>query len=691
MPRIRQFNNTQTINPQPLEQAAYRVERTGMLAGEAVRQGFDQAARATGEVENAVAQSETSDLSNKIAQLDLDTTQKYEDAKQNGDPNDPQFASKFVANNIDPALEKLGEGLTTPQAQRMFQEASLQMRKEYIKRGIADQASFAGAASITNFKQTVTSLANSATNDPTSTDHAANLLETLSQHLPAEHRQTLVNAGQDVIYGSGAKSYLDAAIKNPNATDATLDAAWAHVSDPKNGFVDHVNPDTYAALQKQYEGAKETLGAARSQMADQNWTDLMARIKTNGGNDVEGSAQALINSYQGRNAAETQVWRAQHQKALDETVAYGQATAGVPTMAESDVVKTLNDLQDQIAKAAPGDLGKLQAKQSAIMSAMKQRDQEFRADQASYVLNNSSVVQARYQAYAQNPNAQTFAQYAQTSAAEQKRLYPDVMPRLVTRDMEQSVSSELAAITQTPDGAARIGDLLDRWSSVAGGYWGQISSELTHDRVLNPAQSVAASMWSNPANRGAAQIILRASVTPDKELQTLGGADVTAVKAQKAAADALSDFRVAMSVQANGADLYSNYANTLAKTLQYVGSTDNAADFAKKMVLDEYQFSGRLMMPASVDKSSVVAGTRSVQNDIGNHHLVIPPSLSGTGPADQRAEYVRDIQQSGYWIMSGDNKSAMLMTERGEPVYETIKGQTRPVSLDWATLSKLGQ
>jgi hypothetical protein len=66
------------------------------------------------------------------------------------------------------------------------------------------------------------------------------------------------------VYESGGKGYLQAAIKNPNATLQTLDAAWEHVADKKNGFVDNMDPDAYAALKSQYETARMNLNAVNS-------------------------------------------------------------------------------------------------------------------------------------------------------------------------------------------------------------------------------------------------------------------------------------------------------------------------------------------------------------------------------------------------------------------------------------------
>lgn len=688
MARIREYNNTQDIDPRSLEQSAYRVERTGMIAGQAWQHGFQGLAQGTSEVEKAVAQSETSDLSKKLSDLDLNLTQQYEDARQKGDPLNPEFANNFVSNNVDAKLQSIGDGLMTKQGQQMFQEASARMRESYMKRGIADQATFAGDAAVANYKNSVTNYSNLVTNDPTIMDHAAGMIKTLTATLPAEHRDEYQNAGLEAVYGAGAKSYLDAAIKNPNANEASLDAAWSHVSDPKNGFVGNVNPDTYSALEKQYLTAKETLGATQAEIASQNLPDLLQRIKANGGNDTDSEAQNIIDGYKGRTPAETQEWQARATKALGEAKAFGTASASVMQMPEPQALAAINKSQLDIDNAGPGDLGAKQQAQQAMIAAIQQRDKAFRSDPTGYVIGNSPVVNQRYQDFAQNPTPQSFQAYAQSSMAEQRRLYPDFQPKIVTSQMEQQVSGLLAGVPNTPEGATQAASTINSLATTMGPYWSQASQELFHDKVLNETQFVAANMWSNPKSVGLAQDLLRASATPAKDLEGTSG--ISEAKAQKAARDALAPLAATLGDAANGSQLMSAYTNSLAKLAQYKGTTDGVAAMANKMIMGEYQFIGSLRMPLTVNAGNVVAGTKVVMGDIPNHNISVPTSYSGTGPADQKAEYIRSVQEYGHWATNSQGDAALLYDEQGTPVYETIKGSVRQVAVPFTDLDKIG-
>jgi hypothetical protein len=688
MGRIREYNNTQTINPSPLDQAAYRVEKTGMIQGAAMRETGAAGARVINRFEDSIAQGETSDLAKKMSDLDLQTTQAYEDEKQKGDMSDPDFASKFVEKHLQPNLDKLGEDLLTPEAQKMYQQASLKLTSEYTKRAISDQATFAGNKAITDYKSQITTYSNLSTNDPTTTDHNAEMIRIAAKALPAEHRDALTKAALAANYESGGKGYLQAAIKNPNATLQTLDAAWEHVADKKNGFVDNMDPDAYAALKSQYETARMNLNAVNSAKADINFGDILKQVSGNGGNDVNGAGQALIDSYQGKTAAETQLWKAEHQKQYDEAMSFGKATVGVATMPEPELIDKITSTQAAIDKAAPGDIGKLTAQRDAMMASYKQRSQEFAKDQAAYVLQNSPVVASRYQDYLQKQTPESFANFAQASIAEQQRLYPGVTPALVTVDMAATIGNAVSSVPATPEGATQLGSVLRKYSKDAGQYWPQIAQELYHDKVLNPNQFVAASMWGKPDALGLAQDLLRASVMKPEDFSKT--TTITEGQGDKFAKAALAPLALTLHDAANGGQLMSAYEGALATLIRAKGDKNAGAAIAAKMIMGEYQFRGTLRMPTNVDASAVVSGTKSVQADLGNHKIIVPPSYSGLGPHDQHALYIRAVQENGHWSTSGDGKTALLYDEQGTPVYETMHGHRAQVALDWKTLQKLG-
>jgi hypothetical protein len=254
--------------------------------------------------------------------------------------------------------------------------------------------------------------------------------------------------------------------------------------------------------------------------------------------------------------------------------------------------------------------------------------------------------------------------------------------------MEQRLGNKLSAITQTPEGATQAGQLLIQYQNMSGSYWTQVSHELFRDKVLTPSQYVAAQMFTKPDAIGLAQDLLRASTAKPGELVAQSG--ISDAKAQKAAAAALAPLRATLGDAANGNELMSAYQNSLVTLIQAKGDINSAGALAAKMVMGEYQFAGSLRMPTDVNAAQVVTGTKSVLADIPNHKLVIPPSYSGTGPADQKAEYTRSIQEYGHWSTNSSGDGALLYDEQGTPVYEMINGQQRQVSLKFTDLQAIG-
>lgn len=687
MARIPVYNNTQRIDPGPFAQAAYRIGRSASATGSAIKGAFDAAGNAVNNYEDHQAQQEQSDLSAKFSDLDMKLTEKYEKAKQSGDVSKPTFAEDFVSNNIEPELDALGADLSTEKGQQMYQQASQKMRAEYFKRGVADQVTASGVDAVSNFKGMVKSYANIVTTDPTLTEHAASMIDTLAPNLPQEHRGALTQAAKASVYAASADAWVSALAKNPNATPEMVDHVRKYLDDPKNGYVDNTDPESFEAAHKRLDTIQDTLGAVQSHIAEQAWPDLMARVKSIGV-DVDHSAQALIDNYQGTNAKETAVWKAAHQRDLDATLEYGKTTSYVTSAPRQDVLSQIGDNSAAISAAKPDDLRPLQAKQAALVAALKQRDQAFSNDPTGYVISTSAAVSARYQAFAQKPSAATFDQFVTASVAEQKRLYPDVVPRIVTNDMEQHIGQELAGIANDKEGATQVGASLASYQQVMGPHWDQAVGELYHDKVLNKAQYVAASMFAKPQATGLAQDLLRASVLTPEELTRTG--DVTSDKANKAAHDALAPLAATLVDAANGRQLLDAYQSSLAKLIQYKGDANAAPQIAAKMILGEYQFKGTMRMPTNVDAGKVVAGAKSVLGDIGNHKLVVPPSFSGTGPVDQRAEYIQNVQDYGHWSTSQSGDTAVLYDQQGTPVYETVNNQRRQVALKWSDLEKLG-
>jgi hypothetical protein len=272
MPQIRQYQNTQQIDDQPLGQAAYRIERGAYHIGNIVRQAGDEAASATNEIEQHQAQGETSDLSKKVADTDLAIGQAYEKAKQTSDVSDPNFASSFMQ-TMQPALDKLGDGLQTKQGMAMAREASSRIQTEYGHKALADSAMEAGDKAHANFDSATSSLAASASLDPTSTPEKLAMVDTIAPQINgAEHQAEYIRAAKERIALAGGNAVIDQAMQK--GTTKASAAARAMVLDPNGAYVKNGPAGAADAWQsKLNEWDRQLPHVQRAAIAEQNAAD----------------------------------------------------------------------------------------------------------------------------------------------------------------------------------------------------------------------------------------------------------------------------------------------------------------------------------------------------------------------------------------------------------------------------------
>lgn len=100
-----------------------------------------------------------------------DLTQKWnqiiEDPKT--DPNDPTLATKFLKDQVEPAMQQLGKGVSNEGAQRYAQSRIDEIRNHFVTKTGADMSTLAGVAVSTNLDKVGNIYAGTAFNDPSTT------------------------------------------------------------------------------------------------------------------------------------------------------------------------------------------------------------------------------------------------------------------------------------------------------------------------------------------------------------------------------------------------------------------------------------------------------------------------------------------------------------------------------------------
>lgn len=676
------------------EGAAYNA------AGQAIGGGVTSLGTA---IDDHTALTETSDLTNGFATIEMKTAQDLQQSKTTMDPHDTEAASKFLQAHED-AVNALGEKLTSQKGKEMFNRMAADYKVNTFNKVLGYQSEAAADSVITNFKSGFDTRANLAEQDPTSVAASIAALQAAAPGLPAEHRDSILKEGIAQVANSGAEGVLDKLLQNHNATPADVETARAYLNDPKNLFINNMSPGQFDSINKRLDTIKNTQGNVQSVIAAQTLEAGYKQIAQSGV-DPGGQFQAIITQYQGKTEAETAEFKARAQRDLNAAIATGQATVTVKTMPDADIKADLIDLKNKVDSAAPEDSQKLQDQYKAVVEAKKARDEAFAKDPADWLNNNNDVVKVRYANFANNPSKQNFQQYAAATIAEQKRLYPNSTPRIVSNEMADTIQGAVGKITNDPQGASAAANTLSSYAKTAGSYWPQMSQELYHRKVLNPDQFVAASLYGKPNGTGLAEEILRTSVIPNKELlaKNVGNVNVTEEKARAAANLAFAPLAKTLVDDRAPDSIVNAYETSLTNVLLNRGNVSDAAGLASKMINDEYDFKGTYRVPksAGANVDDVDAGLKSALGSaqtqahagtgIADADLIVPKSYSGLGPDDQKRAYVANIQRQGHWVTNSSETGAVLYDEQGSPVWQKGKGgQPQMVGMSWKDAAASG-
>jgi hypothetical protein len=214
MAQIREYNNQQVIQQDPLQTAARRQEVLGIEAGGEIQSGANALAEGVKRTEEHIAQTETSKVAADMATAHANLSKQWNDTVASADPNDHELAQRFIDQNVRPTFDKIGQGLITQQGQDYFQRASASAHAELFTKTSADQARLAGEAAVTNLDTLRNQQSNMVRQDPTTLQHALDAasdesLTRLFPTLPPEARQTLGRSMRADFAKSAAEGAID--------------------------------------------------------------------------------------------------------------------------------------------------------------------------------------------------------------------------------------------------------------------------------------------------------------------------------------------------------------------------------------------------------------------------------------------------------------------------------------------------
>lgn len=162
MPKIRAYE-TQTQVQGPIDSKGITVGNLGIgNLGDSVSSLGEVLAKRN-------EQSEVSDVTAKFAAAHADFTSALKDQIRTADPSDKNFVSNFME-TYDAHAEALGEGISTAEGNRHYQQLAATYRGHFLESAIAGQAELAGEKSKQDYTGSLTNWSSSLRNDPSSLD-----------------------------------------------------------------------------------------------------------------------------------------------------------------------------------------------------------------------------------------------------------------------------------------------------------------------------------------------------------------------------------------------------------------------------------------------------------------------------------------------------------------------------------------
>ena len=203
MPRIPVYSNEVYPNASPVADQARSAATAGYYRANTIRQGFNALEQGVNqaqgdyerrqkEAEDKKAQQEIIDLSVKMAMNQADLAVKWSQV----DKSDPNAAQTFMDNEVTPAYDGLGEGLTTQKAKDHFAINRANGWGNFYQTTAADQATADAQKAVASVQAIGTNLSDASFVDPSSMRANIQLSDNSVDAIAASHGLTVAQTNE---------------------------------------------------------------------------------------------------------------------------------------------------------------------------------------------------------------------------------------------------------------------------------------------------------------------------------------------------------------------------------------------------------------------------------------------------------------------------------------------------------------
>jgi hypothetical protein len=230
-----------------------------LAQGQAVADIFGTIAKVgadiSGQIQERRALEESSNLAAGLATTQADLDLQWENAKKNADPTSPDFAEfsdNFITKVVDPAIDALGQNVTTNTVQRQLRETQAKLRGKYRVQTTLDQAALSGAQAQQNIITLGRVQADSVYTKPETMDISIGIVDHAIKGLIAAGmpREGALELQRTLNAGIAESAFKGAANINPDAAVKALDAGK---------YAEYVPQVTQDEMRKYAEMQKESV------------------------------------------------------------------------------------------------------------------------------------------------------------------------------------------------------------------------------------------------------------------------------------------------------------------------------------------------------------------------------------------------------------------------------------------------
>ncbi len=232
MPKLPDYESpTATRGLQPSSTGISGAEQ-GARAWQSGFNELGQAAQSIGNtVEKYYEQKDANGTAKQGADAFAGLTQDWNKRAAGSDPNDPETASKWRDEVLEPALAKIGADVASKHGEEQAERLREQLRMHFTEKTMADQSAMAGLAVQTNLEQATNSLSNAVRSDPSAMPAAIRILDSAITAQIQSHGLDPVTATRirGELFSKASTGIAESALfglaeSNPEAAQKALDA-----------------------------------------------------------------------------------------------------------------------------------------------------------------------------------------------------------------------------------------------------------------------------------------------------------------------------------------------------------------------------------------------------------------------------------------------------------------------------------